>query len=327
MTLVTLFISILVLLSSFVLLAIGANYLITGAASLAKKLGISSLIIGLTIISLGTTTPETVVSLMAAIRGNPNIAAGNAIGSNIANIGLIVGLTAMIIPLRIRSHILRREFPILFLVMLATGILMLDGTLSRTEGVMLIFGLVSVVLWLIYQSLKKARTTPILQTEYEKELRAKISKPKAILQLAIGIILLPVSSHLIVESGTYIARFFHISDFVIGVTIFALGTSLPELATTLTGAKKKEYDIVIGNIIGANICNLLSVLAVAAIINPITLQKTTVYRDFAIMFFLSALLYFFAFGIGKKRGEIITRLEGACLVGLYIAFLISLYFI
>jgi len=320
-------IQIIILFTGFICLAVGANYLINGAAALAKKLGISPLIIGLTIISLGTSLPEIVVSLMASLRGNPNIAAGNAIGSNIANIGLIIGMTAMIIPLKIRSHLLKREFPMLFLVMLATGILMLDGTLSRIEGIILLFGLLSVVLWFIYQGLKRSWLKPIIETEYEKELREKISKPKAILQFIIGLLLLPISSHFIVESGAYVAHYFKISDFVIGISIFALGTSLPELATTLAGAKKKEYDMVIGNIIGSNICNLLAVLAIAAIINPITLQKAAFYRDFSIMLFFSALFYFFAFGITKQRREIITRLEGLILVIFYFVFLISLYFL
>lgn len=313
------------LLAGFFLLAWAANTLISGAATLAKKLGLSSRLIGLTIIALGTSVPEMVIAALAAIHGNPNIAVGNAIGSNIANVGLVLGLTAIITPLRVQSTTLRKEFPLLFITMLIIGVFMLSGKLTRGDGIFLLFGAFLVVLWLIQQGKKKKRILKkdVLEIEYQQEIAVKVPIPKAVLQIVFGLILLPISSNLIVESAVNIAHHFNISDLVIGLTILALGTSLPELATSLACARKKEYDIIIGNVIGSNIFNLLAVLGLPALIHPIRIEQHLLLVDFSVMFGITALLYFFAFG-RKKHKKILTRRKGSLLLGIYIGYIIIL---
>jgi cation:H+ antiporter len=312
------------LLAGFFLLAWAANTLISGAATIARKLGLSSRLIGLTIIALGTSVPEMVIAALAAIHGKPNIAVGNAIGSNIANIGLVLGLTAMITPLKVQSTTLRKEFPLLFITMFLVGILMLSGKLGRVDGIFLLIGALLVILWLIQQGKKKKPILKkdILEIEYQKEITVKMPMQKAVLQIIFGLVLLPVSSNIIVESAVHIAHIFNISELVIGLTILALGTSLPELATSLACARKKEYDIIIGNVIGSNIFNLLTVIGLPAIISPVTIHHHLLFVDFSVMFGISILLYFFAFG--RKNKKIITRAKGSVLLGIYIIYLIAL---
>jgi cation:H+ antiporter len=328
MTTNTLLLSYLLLFVGFVLLAWAANTLISGAASLAKKFGLSPRLIGLTIIALGTSVPEMVISTIAALHGNPNMAVGNAIGSNITNMTLVLGITTLIIPLRVRSTTLKKEFPLLFLAMLLVGFFMLNGQLSRINGIFLIIGAILTILWLIQEGRKKKKSIikkDILDAEYKKEINVKIPTSKAVLQLTLGLILLPISSNIIVENAVIIAHHFNVSDLIIGLTILALGTSLPELATSLACAKKREYDIIIGNIIGSNIFNLLAVIGLPAIIHPIILNHQLLRRDFSVMFGVTVLLYFFAFG-RQDKGRI-TRFKGGILLSIYVAYLLVLFFV
>ena len=311
------------LLAGFFLLAWAANSSVSGAATLARKFGLSPRLIGLTIIALGTSIPEMIISVVAAIHGNPNIAIGNVIGSNIANVGLVLGITALIVPLKIRSTTLRKEFPLLFISMLIVGAFMLSGKLGRGDGILLLIGAVLVVFWLIQEGRRKKKFLhkDVLEAEYRKEIEAKVPIKKAILQVAFGLILLPISSNLIVKSSVHIAHYFHISDLIIGLTIIALGTSLPELATSLACARKKEYDIIIGNVIGSNIFNLLAVIGLPAIICQIHVAPH-LFLDFAMMFGITALLFFFAFG--RKDKKILTKFKGSILLAVYIGYLIIL---
>ncbi len=310
--------------AGFFLLAWSANCTISGAATLAKKFGLSSRLIGLTIIALGTSIPELIISVIAALHGNPNIAVGNAIGSNIANIGLVLGITALVVPLKVKSATLRRELPLLFVTMLLVSAFMINGRLSRIDGILLVIGAILVVFWLIQEGRRKKKflKKDVLELEYRQEIKTEVPIKKAVLQIAFGLILLPISSTIIVKNSVYIAHYFNISNLVIGLTILALGTSLPELATSLACARKKEYDIIIGNVIGSNIFNLLAVIGLPAIICQIHISHHLLFIDFSVMFAISALLFFFAFGYKDKK--VLTRTKGGILLATYIGYLIFL---
>ena len=299
--------------------------LVTGAANIAKRFGLPSILIGLTIIAIGTSLPEILISITSALKGNPELAIGNAIGSNIVNIGLVLGITALIVPLQMRSPTLRRELPLLFLVMLLTATLMLNGTLSRLDGAILMAMAVAVILWLIQQGLKRKRTQDQLAAEFQKEIPRKINMILATIQIIGGLIILPISSKIIVDNSVGIAHYYNVSNLVIGLTIVAIGTGLPELATAISGALKKEYDIVIGNVIGSNIFNLLAVLAIPAMFKSIPIPAHVLYRDIALMFGITIALYIVSFGL--KGSEKTTRFEGGILLGIYIAYLACVFFI
>jgi len=298
-------ISIAQLVGGFILLVWGADRLVAGASALARNLGVSPLIIGLTIIAFGTSAPELVVSGVAASRGNPGLAVGNAIGSNIANIGLVLGVTALVYPLRVESETLRREYPLLTLLF------------SRTEGYLLLTGLVALVIWMIRYALRKGPDDP-LAAEFAAEIPRNMATGKAVLWLLIGLVILPVSSKFLVDGAIYIARSLEVSEAVIGLTIMALGTSLPELAAALTSALRHEDDLAIGNVIGSNMFNILGVLGVAAVIHPVEVDLLMLKQDFPVMFLFTVLLFFMAYGItGPGR---ISRKSAVLLLTLYLAY-------
>ncbi|OGT22054.1 MAG: hypothetical protein A3C55_05380 [Gammaproteobacteria bacterium RIFCSPHIGHO2_02_FULL_42_13] len=320
-------IAFIILILGFVLLAAGANFLIDSGASLAKKLGVSALLIGLTIIAIGTSLPELMISFSTLFSGQPKLAIGNAIGSNITNIGLILGVTSLYRPLQIHSHILKKEFPLLFVVMLLVGLMLLKHRLDPTDGLLLLLGAVAVIAWFVWTGLKAKKEK--LAVEYQQELKerditTKPSYQKDITYLILGIILLAVSAEMVVRSTTHIANYFHISQLIIGLTIIALGTSLPELATSLIGAKKQEDDLVVGNIIGSNIFNLLAVLAVPVLFHSVILNKYVFYRDFLTMFGISIISYLFAF-ISIRKQKKLTRPMGASLIIIYATYVALLY--
>ena len=310
------------ILIGFVLLVWGADRFIMGAASLARNLGISPLIIGLTIVGFGTSAPEILVSAVAAWQGNPGLSVGNAIGSNIANIALILGITALIMPLRVHSNILRREFPILLAITLFTLILMLDMELGRLDGVLLLTGLAVMLYWMVSIARRPSEKDPI-KAEIDAELPDQMSTRKAMMWLGIGLVILLISSRLLVWGAVNIAQDLGVSDLVIGLTIVAIGTSLPELAAAIISALKKEHDIAIGNIIGSNMYNLLAVLSMPALISPFTLERVVLTRDFPIMMGLTLALFAMAYGF-KTDGRI-NRFEGLLLFGSFIAYQLYLY--
>jgi len=308
----------------FLLLAWSADRFVAGASALAYNLNISPLIIGLTIVGIGTSAPEILVSAVASWQGDTGLAVGNAIGSNITNSTLILGLTAMISPLSVNSSILRRELPILILVMTLALLLLLDGTLGRLDGVILLTGMGVMLFWMTRTARTEKSQIDPLKEEFAEEIPTDISMTAAMFWLVTGSILLLASSRVLVWGSVSIALQLGVSDLVIGLTIVALGTSLPELAASVMSAIKNEHDIAIGNVIGSNIFNLLAVLGMPGLINPESLDSEVLSRDYPIMFMLTLLLFLMAYGFrGPGR---INRIEGAILVSAYVGYQTLLYF-
>ena len=229
-----------------------ADRFVLGASAVARNYGISPLIIGMTILGFGTSAPEMLVSGMAAWEGNPTIGVGNALGSNIANIALVLGFTAIVSPMVVRSKVLKREFPLLFLVMGLAAVLMIDNDLSRVDGFILLSGVVVMLWWMIRLARQEQTGEEPLEAEFDDEIPADMSTGRALFWLVLGLVLLMVSSQLLVWGAVNVAHYFGVSDLIIGLTIIAIGTSLPELAATVSAALKKEHEMAIGNIIGSN---------------------------------------------------------------------------
>jgi cation:H+ antiporter len=310
-------ISLVQLLGGLILLVWGADRLVAGASATARNLGVSPMIIGLTVVAFGTSAPEMIVSSVAAFQGKPGLAVGNAIGSNIANIGLILGVTALIYPLRVESLTLKREYPQLLLIMTICLVMAFDLRFSRVEGVILLAGLVALILWMIKLGLRKEPWDPLAR-EFAAEIPSGMPMKSAFIWVAIGTIALPLSSHFLVQGALSIARLLQVSETVIGLTIVALGTSLPELAASLTSALREEDDLAIGNVIGSNMFNILGVLGIAATIKPVSFDTAILAQDIPVMFLFTVLLFFMAYGIrGPGR---ISRRSGGLLLILYIAY-------
>ena len=306
-------IAVIQLVAGFLLLVWGADRLVAGASATARNMGISPMIIGLTVIGFGTSAPELVVSAVATLKGNSGLAVGNAIGSNIANIGLVLGVTALIYPLRMESTALKREYPVLLLIMLVCFLMALDGRYSTVEGWSLLIGLLAVVAWIIRIGMQRPLSDPLAE-EFDAEIPRDVPTKIALFWLMVGLIVLPVSSTFLVDGAITIARFLHVTDTVIGLTVVALGTSLPELATAITAALHKEDDLAIGNIIGSNIFNLLGVLGIAAVIHPVELMPIILARDFPAMFLITGALYLMASDfhgpgrIGRRSGSVLLTM-------------------
>jgi cation:H+ antiporter len=315
-------ISIVQLGGGFVLLVWGADRLVAGASALARNLGVSPLVIGLTIVAFGTSAPELVVSGVAAYRGNPGLAVGNAIGSNIANIGLILGVTAIVYPLRVESETLKREYPLLMLIMIASLIMAADLIFDRTEGYLLLTGLVALIIWMIRFGLRRPHGDPLAE-DFEAEIPSNVPTRTAVLWLIVGLIILPISSKFLVDGAIFIARSLEVSEVVIGLSIMAFGTSLPELAAALTSALRHEDDLAIGNVIGSNMFNILGVLGIAAVINPVGVDILMLKQDFPVMFLFTMLLFFMAYGIhGPGR---ISRKSGILLLSMFITYQVLIW--
>ena len=313
--------SVMAIIIGFGLLVWGAERFVHGAAAIAQNFGVSPLIIGLTVVGIGTSAPEILISIVAAYQGNPALAVGNALGSNITNIALVLGITAIVIPLTVKSETLRREYPIMFIIMLVALMLVMDNHLGQMDGVILISGLFVMLYWMIQQG-KKQKRDP-MEKEFEQEI-PDISTQKALIWFFIGLVLLIVSSRGLVWGSVNIAKAAGISDLVIGLTIIAIGTSLPELAASIVSALKKEPDIAIGNIIGSNMFNLLVVFGIPGLMSPHTIDSAILERDFPFMIGLSIALFMTAYGF-KGEGRI-NRYEGGLLLGGYIAYMVVLYY-
>jgi len=311
----------LAVISGFVFLVWGADRFVHGAAATARNLGVSPMIIGLTIVGIGTSAPEILVSAMAAWQGNPALGVGNALGSNITNIALVLGVTALITPLLVKSDTLRREYPLMFSIMLLALILLIDGEMSRLDGVILMVGLGLMILWMVRLGLRREHDP--MEDEYEQEI-PRISTPLALLWLAFGLVLLLGSSRALVWGAVNIAHAMGISDLIIGLTVVAVGTSLPELAASVISALRKEPDIAIGNVIGSNMFNLLAVLGLPGVIMPHALEPEVLSRDFPYMIGLSIALFAMAYGF-KGDGRL-NRWEGLLLLLAYFAYLGLLYY-
>ncbi len=305
------------LVAGLIVLVLAADKFVTGTASIARKLGVSPLLIGLTIVGLGTSAPEILISAIASIQGNAGLAIGNALGSNIANIGLILGLTALVSPLAFRSGILKRELPVLMLVSMICYFMTLDG-LDVLDGIIMLLMLFSFLAWLIWAA-KKQRNNHSpddpLEQELITEMPEDISTQKSWWFFVLGLIGLIASSQLLVWSAVNIAESFGVSDLVIGLTIVALGTSLPELAASISSVLKKQDDLAVGNIIGSNMYNLLAVYSLPGMIAPGAVAESVISRDFPVMLGLTGILFVLGYGITKSG--YINRWEGG---GLFLAF-------
>ena len=303
----------------FALLVWSADRFVDGAASTAKHLGMPSLLIGILIVGFGTSAPEMVVSAIAAYEGNPGLALGNAIGSNIVNIALILGITAIVAPIAVNSKIVKKEIPLLLLIVLFTGYLLLDNTLTLFEGVILLAGFFALVLWSVFAAFRSRGDS--FEDQMDIELNEDIMSLKVgIMWLVFGLILLIASSRLLVWGAVGVANSFGVSDLIIGLTIVALGTSLPELAASVMAARKGEHDIAIGNVVGSNMFNLLAVIGIAVIIAPMnSIPLEVLQRDWLIMLLLTIALFAMAYGFRGRDGRI-NRVEGTILILCYVAY-------
>jgi cation:H+ antiporter len=299
------------------LLVWSADRFVIGAASLARNLGVPPLLIGLTVVGFGTSAPEMLVSSMAALQGNPGVGIGNAIGSNIANIALILGATALIAPLTVQLDMLRREYPLLLLVSLFAFVLLLDNELDRLDGTLLLVGLVVSMLLLVRIGLKRRDHDPLID-EMEAEIPEAIRTGAAIAWFIVGLIVLVVSSRMLVWGAVEVAVAFGVSDLVIGLTIVAVGTSLPELAASIMSALKNEHDLALGNVVGSNIWNLLAVLGLPGLLAPGVIPPEVVSRDMLVM--LALTLALFVMGRGRDNRGVINRTEGAVLLAVFLAY-------
>jgi len=300
------------------LLVWSADRFVDGAAAVAQNLGMPPLLIGMVIVGFGTSAPEMVVSALSAMQGNPGIALGNAYGSNIANIGLILGLTALVSPIVVESQVLRKELPLLFAVTVLAALQLVDGELSRGDAWVLLLVFVILMGWSIVSGLRKKGDA--LEEEVIAELSAHaMPLGKACAWLVVGLLFLIVSSRLLVWGAVIIARGFGVSDLVIGLTVVAIGTSLPELASSLAATRKGEHDIALGNVLGSNLFNTLAVVGIAGSIAPMSVAPEVLPRDVLGMGMLTVALFFFAYGFKGRQGRV-NRIEGGLLLGGYVGY-------
>ncbi|MCW8333142.1 calcium/sodium antiporter [Vibrio paucivorans] len=304
------------LIVGLVFLVWSADKLVFGAAALARNVGISPLVIGMTILAMGSSAPEMMVSATAALEGKTDTAVGNVLGSNIANIALILGITALIKPLSISSAVLRRELPLMIVVTLVAGAILWDSHLGFYEGVLLFVLFAAFIFAMLHISRKEKQNSDVLLEEQESEIPDGVSNGKAAMWVVIGLIILPIAAGTLVDNAVVIAKYFGMSDLVIGLTIIAVGTSLPELAASLAGVLKGEDDMAVGNIIGSNVFNILAVMGLPGILNPSMLSEYAMGRDFWVMLGVSLLLV--AMALGKSRS--INRIEGGVLFIAFIAY-------
>jgi cation:H+ antiporter len=298
------------------LLVWSADRFVTGATGLARHLGVSPLVIGLTIVAFGTSAPEMLVSAMAAWQGNGGIAIGNAIGSNIANIGLVLGVAALIAPMTVQSRTLRHEIPLLIAVTLATLALLWDGELGRFDGLLLLTGLCVLVLWTLRLARASAPNDPMV-SEFTAEMPGPMSLARTGWLLISGLALLLIAARLLVQGAVGVAEGLGVSELVIGLTIVAVGTSLPELATSVVAARKGEHDIIMGNVVGSNLFNLLAVLGVTGAAGPGGFDSAVLTRDFPLMIALTIALFIMAGDFHRKGPGHVSRAEGTILLAVF----------
>ena len=299
------------------MLFIGAEGLIRGSSNLAIKIGITPLVVGLTVVAFGTSTPELVVSLKAALLGNSSISLGNVVGSNIANIALILGVAALIRPLDVHAKVIMREIPIMIGISILLLLLLIDGELGFLDGLIFVIGLI--VYLVVNVLIARKEKNPEIDSEFSEGLKSKLGIPVSIVLMIAGLGLLILGANLFVQSAVAIAKIFNVSDAIIGLTIVAIGTSLPELITSIVAAYKKEADIAIGNVVGSNIFNILGILGITALIIPISSVGIS-YVDLGVMLFTAIILFPLS-----RTGFSFSRFEGALLLagyGGYIYYLI-----
>jgi cation:H+ antiporter len=312
----------LALLVGFIVLFWGADQFVDGAVGTARNLNITPMFIGLTVVSLGTSAPEIFVSATSSFQGAPKLAVGNAIGSNIANIGMVLGITALLVPLPFRIDVLSRDLPVLIFVTLCAGAALLNFYLGPMDGILLLAGLVIFIVRLVGEHRRSSSMEMAAGIEELEDISAMTTK-KSVLVLCMGLVLLLLSAEILVYSAVEIARTMQISELIIGLTVIAIGTSLPELVVSATSALKGQTDLAIGNIVGSNIFNILAVLSLPCLISPTRFEAEIFWRDYMLMLMMTALLVLFAYGVHSKAR--ITRLEGGFLLVVWITYLFSLY--
>ncbi len=304
------------------LLVWSADRFVAGASATAEHFGMPPLLIGMVVVGFGTSAPEMVVSALASLQGNPGIALGNAYGSNISNIALILGLTAVISPIAVHSQVLRKELPILTLVTFLAGWQIWDGQISRLDAVILLLVFAGLMGWTILQGLQQKEDA--LAGEVE-QLLGERSMPlsRALFWLLGGLLLLIVSSRILVWGAVIIARGFGVSDLIIGLTIIAVGTSLPELASAVIATRKGEHDLALGNVLGSNLFNTLAVVGIAGAIHPMAVGREVFARDLTLMAVLTISLFAIGYGFRGRPGRI-NRIEGGILLSCYIGYMVFL---
>jgi cation:H+ antiporter len=301
------------------ILYLGAEWLVRGAASLALRFGIRPLVVGLTVVALGTSMPEFLVNFFAAFSDEDSLALGNIIGSNICNIALILGLSAIILPLSVRPEILRKEYPMMVFVSLLFYLLSLDGVISKLDGLLLVLLLVAFLLFLVIDTRRHADRQKLEAVTALPEGDALMSVPKKVAFLLGGMVMLTIGARLMVYGATNIAESMGISNIVIGLTVVAIGTSLPELAASVVGALKNEADLSVGNILGSNLLNVLFVVGLVALIRPLQVDPASISIHFPVMIGFTVLLLPLAWTQYR-----ITRLEGGLLVTGFVAYMVYL---
>lgn len=310
------------LLVGFLVLFKSADQFVIGSVAMARNFSISPMFIGLTIVALGTSAPEIFVSATSSLEGHPQLAIGNAIGSNIANIGMVLGITAIFIPLKFRVDILRNDIPVLIFVTLCAGATLIDGYLGIWDGALLLLGL-AVFLFRLAMEHRRANSMEMAAEIDELGEIPEMTNLRATGTFMLSLVFLLLSSEILVWSVANIASSLGISQLVIGLTVIAIGTSLPELVVSMTSAIKEQTDMAIGNIVGSNIFNILAVLSIPCVLAPGAVSFETLYRDYGAMLLMTTLLITFAFlSTGDRQ---ISRLKGGVLVSLWLAYLIYLY--
>jgi len=298
----------------FVLLVWSADRLVAGASALARNYGVSALVVGVTIVGFGTSAPEMVVSALASLEGNPSLAVGNALGSNIANIGLILGLTGLVYPMSVERSTRKREFPLLAIVTVGTALLMVNGHLSRFDGLLLAGGLAVFLGAMIYRGKRSSQVDSSTQA-LMSEIASGMSTRSAAIWTGVGLVMLPLSAQILVNGAIGLAELMGVSEAVIGLTVVALGTSLPELAAAIASALRREDDLCIGNILGSNLFNLLGVLGIAALIHPMSIERDLIVRDLPVMALTFIMLGAMAYFSGR-----VGRVSAALLLATYVIY-------
>jgi cation:H+ antiporter len=306
-----------------VFLAWGADRFVDGASALSFNVGMSPLLIGVLVMGFGTSLPELLVSLFSSVMGNSGLSLGNAYGSNIINIGLVLGLAAVLSPVIVKRHVVRRELPLLILATAITAYFVMDFELSRGEGMILLASFIVLLIYLVRASSDDPtkREDSSLQRQLEKR---TIPLGKSINFLVVGVVVISICSAALVWSARGIVTNLGISELVVGVVLLALGTSLPELVVIVVAAKRGEHELALGNVIGSNLFNTLAVVGTAGLIAPSVLDAELVTRDLAVMFAFTGVLVVMAYGWGRRTG-VINKVEGGLLmfaVACYLAYLI-----
>jgi cation:H+ antiporter len=313
--------STLAVITGLVLLVWSADRFVDGAAATAHHFSMPPLLVGMLIVGFGTSAPELVVSVLASTQGNPGLALGNAWGSNILNMSLILGVTALITPIGVRSIILRKELPLLMAVTALSGFLVSDGLLSRRDAILLLAVFAGLVVWSIVAARGKGRDTLAVETATELQAGA-MPLNRALGWLVVGLLVLVGSSRLLVWGAVDIAQTLGVSDVIIGLTVVAIGTSLPELASCVAAARKGEDDIALGNVLGSSLFNTLAVVGLAGAISPMDIDPGLLTRDLPVMAGLTVVL--FVFGWGFRGPGRINRYEGSVLLAIYVGYTVWL---